>query len=241
MNYPILLEDKRSERDMREIHEYCDIPMERMVNQCIWFEIMGYIETDWELPFENDTFYLNRYSWNEDDNNEFLFYHKPSGFKMSWYKYALRSPYANMKITHEEFYAIVEDCMNSTPERINAHYVRKTYEKWWLQKEIEEPEKQEEKPIIRDSFNAREYVLGEGYEDVVLFDNPSYDKALIGVTSNFKAVYDYDLMILCLLEEYPDWDEQDAIDWIEYNSLRAAQYIENGPEVVIVREDYGRE
>jgi hypothetical protein len=39
------------------------------------------------------------------------FYHKPSGFSLMWYKYPLRSSFANQEITLVEFSKIIDDCI----------------------------------------------------------------------------------------------------------------------------------
>ena len=66
-------------------------------------------------------------------------------------------------------------------------------------------------------MTARERIENEGYEDVIIYDNPSYDDALVGITNDNRAVYDYDKMIEWLIEkECMDYDE--AADFISYNS-----------------------
>lgn len=71
--------------------------------------------------------------------------------------------------------------------------------------------------------NEREYIenklLDNGFEsaDIVVFDDPSYSSALIGVTNFNQAVYDYDLMIEYLMRE-ENMDEEEAADFISYNS-----------------------
>lgn len=44
-------------------------------------------------------------------------------------------------------------------------------------------------------MNAEEKLLNAGYEDVVIFKDYGYDTALIGVTDDNRAVYDYNKMI----------------------------------------------
>lgn len=44
-------------------------------------------------------------------------------------------------------------------------------------------------------MNAEERLLEAGYEDVAILSNYSYDDALIGVTEDGRAVYDYDKMV----------------------------------------------
>ena len=63
----------------------------------------------------------------------------------------------------------------------------------------------------------RDLLLDYGYGDVIIFDNPSYEGALIGVTWDNQAVYDYDLMIKLLMEE-DNMTEEEAADFINYNA-----------------------
>lgn len=43
-------------------------------------------------------------------------------------------------------------------------------------------------------------LLDKGYDDVIIFSEPSYEAALIGLTDDYNAVYDYSLMIDWLIE-----------------------------------------
>jgi hypothetical protein len=72
-------------------------------------------ENDFMSYFENDTFILMPYYWGEDDYICELsnFVHKPSGFKMQWYKYPLRDAYMNKDISFDELVEIMEDCKRS--------------------------------------------------------------------------------------------------------------------------------
>lgn len=63
----------------------------------------------------------------------------------------------------------------------------------------------------------RDLLLDYGYDDVIIFDNPSYEGALVGVTWDNQAVYDYDLMIKSLVEE-DKMTEEEAADFISYNA-----------------------
>ena len=66
-------------------------------------------------------------------------------------------------------------------------------------------------------MTARDRILDEGFEDVIIFENPSYDEALIGVTYNTnQAVYDYDLMIEHLMK-VDNITYEEAADFISYN------------------------
>ncbi len=59
-------------------------------------------------------------------------------------------------------------------------------------------------------------LVEKGYYDVIIFRCPDYTNALIGLTENYNAVYDYNLMIDWLIEQEA-MDEEEAVDFINYN------------------------
>lgn len=61
-------------------------------------------------------------------------------------------------------------------------------------------------------------------DDVTYFTNPYFTDAIIGVGDNGALIYDYDSMIKCAMEEQ-GWSMEDAIDWIEYNTIRTIPYM----------------
>lgn len=88
-------------------------------------------------------------------------------------------------------------------------------------------------------MTAEERLLDAGYEDVPSFLNCSYDSALIGVTTDGRAVYDFDLMVDWLMKE-EGWSDIDAIEWIEYNTIRALPYMgAKAPIIMYSLEDWG--
>lgn len=84
--------------------------------------------------------------------------------------------------------------------------------------------------------SASERLADAGYEDVVILDNFSYDDALIGITTDNRAVYDFEAMVEWLMVT-EGWSLEDAVEWIEYNTIRALPYM--GPEgpVIFYRVD----
>ena len=73
-----------------------------------------------------------------------------------------------------------------------------------------------------------ELITDNGYEDVLLLDSPSYVDAFIGISDGNRAIYDFDLMVECLMKE-DDIDASSAIEFIEYNTIRALPYYKNSP------------
>ena len=85
-------------------------------------------------------------------------------------------------------------------------------------------------------MTATERLLDAGYEDVMILDSYSYDDALIGVTEDGRAVYDFDKMVAWLVDT-EGFTELEAIEWIEYNTVRALAYA--GPEAPIIMHPLG--
>ena len=88
----------------------------------------------------------------------------------------------------------------------------------------------------------RDALCDMGHETALLFDNPDYDEAIVGVTDEGQVVYDYDKMVQILVER-DGYEEREAIEWIEYNTIRALPYYENPPIVMnrlrLEEEDHG--
>lgn len=69
-------------------------------------------------------------------------------------------------------------------------------------------------------------------EDAIVFDNMSYDGSIIGVTTDGRVVYSYDMMVEELMQD-EEWSYEDAVEWIDYNTIRALPYAgENGPIIM---------
>ena len=66
----------------------------------------------------------------------------------------------------------------------------------------------------------------------ILFENPSYKNALIGITTDGRAVYDYSLMVEDLMnEDNMDYDE--AVEFIDYNTLGSLPQPETKYPIII--------
>lgn len=62
-----------------------------------------------------------------------------------------------------------------------------------------------------------------GYEDSVVFSDPEYDDAIIGVSTDGNVIYDYDLMVQSLAEK-DGITLEEAADFVEYNTIRSLGY-----------------
>ena len=81
-------------------------------------------------------------------------------------------------------------------------------------------------------------------EETLILENHDYDKSIVGITEDGRLIYDFNKMVQEFMED-EDCDETEAIEWLEYNTLRALPYMgERAPIVVIenresILERYG--
>ena len=74
--------------------------------------------------------------------------------------------------------------------------------------------------------------ISEINPDALIFDNPSFDNSIIGISSTGRVIYDLEKMVEELSEE-DNMQEEDARDFIDFNTLRTIPYIgENSPIVL---------
>ena len=82
--------------------------------------------------------------------------------------------------------------------------------------------------------DIEQLLLDNGYEGLVYLTSPDYDDALIGVSEDNRAVYDYDLMIESLMKTQ-NWCYADAVDWIDYNTIRSLPYLGSSAPIIMYR------
>ena len=92
--------------------------------------------------------------------------------------------------------------------------------------------------FIKMNKKIEELLLSNGYEGIKYLSNYSYDDALVGVTADGRTVYDFNKMIEWLMRE-EDCTYEEAVEWVEYNTIRAIPYMgDDGPIVFYPLEDY---
>lgn len=81
-------------------------------------------------------------------------------------------------------------------------------------------------------MDVEERLLEYGYEGVKYLVNESYDDALIGVSEDGRAIYDFDKMVEWLVNKY-GWSETESIEWIEVNTLRSLPYMGEDAPIIM--------
>lgn len=78
----------------------------------------------------------------------------------------------------------------------------------------------------------KDILMDQGFENFLIFENPDYDSAIIGITENNQVVYDYEKMIEHLMQE-DDMDYEEAVDFISYNTIRSLPYAGEGAPIIM--------
>lgn len=81
-------------------------------------------------------------------------------------------------------------------------------------------------------MDNREILADAGYEDAIVFENPDYDEAIVGVTDEGSVVYDFNKMVDHLVE-HDGMTREEAVEFIEYNAVRALPYVGEGAPIII--------
>ena len=74
----------------------------------------------------------------------------------------------------------------------------------------------------------RDYLTAEGHEHAGVFNCPSYDGAIVGYTDDGAVVYDFELMVEEYLSENHNSTSDEAIEFINYNTIRSIPYMKDG-------------
>lgn len=72
-------------------------------------------------------------------------------------------------------------------------------------------------------------------KQIIVFSNPSYDTAILGISSDDRVIYDYDLMVKYLIDN-DNLSEIDAVEFIDYNTIRAMAYEPSSPIILQIKE-----
>lgn len=81
--------------------------------------------------------------------------------------------------------------------------------------------------------DRRELLCEAGCEEGVVFEPAAYDRAIIGCTTDCRAVYSYELLVGCLVEEGLTADE--AAEYVDFNFVAALPYMGDHAPVIFYR------
>lgn len=92
--------------------------------------------------------------------------------------------------------------------------------------------------MFKDVKELKDLLNELGYTGTVVLENPSYLNAIIGITDEGALCYSYEKMIECLMEE-DKIEQEDAIEFIDYNTIRALPYASSmGVRPIVVYDTF---
>lgn len=94
--------------------------------------------------------------------------------------------------------------------------------------------------MTREDLLVKLECMGIDKDSVMLFESPSYDDAILGVTEEGNVCYSYKKMVESLSKD--DMDITEAIEFIDYNTIRALQIYKSDNDkywpIIIYDDDY---
>lgn len=75
-----------------------------------------------------------------------------------------------------------------------------------------------------------------GCDDTIVLEHPDYLSAIIGISNDDRVIYSYDKMVEWLIEE-EEMDEEEAVDFISYDTMRALPYAGEKAPIILFNFD----
>ena len=74
----------------------------------------------------------------------------------------------------------------------------------------------------------------EELNKIVILEGDEYADGAVGLSNDNHVIYDYNKLVESLMK-HNNWSDTEAIEWLEYNTLRAIPYMKaEGKEPIIL-------
>jgi transcriptional regulator with XRE-family HTH domain len=93
-------------------------------------------------------------------------------------------------------------------------------------------EEAEQSVSFKNVEELREYLLERGNEETAFFTNPDFIDAIVGISDDGRLVYSYSKMVESLMLS-ENMSHEDAVEFIEYNTVRAVPYMGEHAPIII--------
>lgn len=91
-------------------------------------------------------------------------------------------------------------------------------------------------PLTMKEFKG--YLCDCGYEDTIILESPDYLSAIVGISDDARIIYDYEKMVkFLMISEGMDYEE--AIEFIDFNTLGALPYMGEKRPIILNRIEGG--
>lgn len=81
---------------------------------------------------------------------------------------------------------------------------------------------------MRITKNDKEIIEGS----VIFLSDYSFEDAFVGLSEDNRAIYEYDRMINCLMDN-EGITEEEAVDWVECNTIPSLEYLGPGAPIIM--------
>lgn len=75
-----------------------------------------------------------------------------------------------------------------------------------------------------------------GFEDTAFLEHPDFISAVVGIDTDGRVIYDYELMVEHLLGLDEGWTREGAEDYIEYNVINHLPLMGVGRPIIRILE-----
>jgi len=86
--------------------------------------------------------------------------------------------------------------------------------------------------MFKNIEELKKYLCENASEQTVVLENPSFLRAVVGVSDQNKVCYSYPKMILWLMED-EGMTYEDAAEFISYNTVRAIPYMGEMAPIIV--------
>ena len=85
---------------------------------------------------------------------------------------------------------------------------------------------------LEELKNAICDVYGDEADEIILFDNPDYASAFVGISNDNRAIYSFEKMVEHLVEKDKMTDDE-AREFIDYNATRSLPYLGEKSPIIL--------
>ena len=82
----------------------------------------------------------------------------------------------------------------------------------------------------------REIAL-DGADDMIILEGDEFADGAVGISYDNHVVYYYQKLVESL-SKHNNWTEEEAMEWLDYNTLRALPYLGEGAPIIMYGFEY---
>lgn len=87
--------------------------------------------------------------------------------------------------------------------------------------------------MVNSIEELKTFLKENDMEDSVFLDEPDYVSCIEGISTEGNIIYNYDKMVNYLIENKVCENYEEAVEFIDYNTLRAIPYMDEKKPIVL--------